>query len=96
VEGGRPFGSDPARLPQVSAALRLVSLSVGFGLLSGAVSVAAGVRGHSLAVFAVDLGVLADVTGSAILVWRFRAELRHPEESGAAEARHATPKSPWR
>jgi divalent metal cation (Fe/Co/Zn/Cd) transporter len=89
VAADRPAGSDPARLPLVSTALRLVSVSVAFGLLSGAVSVAAGLRGHSLAVFAVGLGVLADVTGSAILVWRFRTERRRPAESGAAEARAA-------
>jgi len=33
--------------------------------------------------------VLADVTGSATLVWRFRAERRQPGQSQAAEARAA-------
>jgi hypothetical protein len=37
----------------------------------------------------VGLGVLADVTGSAVLVWRFRAERRHPARSGTAETRAA-------
>jgi hypothetical protein len=46
-------------------ALWLVSASVAFGLVSGVVSVVSGLRGHSLGVFAVGLGVLADVTGSA-------------------------------
>jgi hypothetical protein len=39
------------------------------------VSVASGLRGHSLGVLAVGLGVLADVTGSATLTWRFRADI---------------------
>src|ERR1700741_1856567 len=60
-------------------ALRLVTFSVAFGLISGAVSITTGLRGHSLGVFAVGLGVLADVTGSATLIWRFQAELREPE-----------------
>ena len=55
--------SDPARLKLVTAALRLVSISVGFGMLSGTVSVITGLQDHSLGVFAIGLGVLADVTG---------------------------------
>ena len=34
--------------------------------------------------------MLADVTGSAVLVWRFRAERQRPVQSPAAEARAAT------
>lgn len=48
-----------------------------------------GLANHSLSVLAAGLGVLADVTGSATLIWRFRAERRQPERSGAAEARAA-------
>jgi divalent metal cation (Fe/Co/Zn/Cd) transporter len=81
--------SSPARARLVSAALRLVSISVAFGLLSGAVSVTTGLQDHSLGVFAVGLGVLADVTGSAALIWRFRAERRQPVRSDAAETRAA-------
>ena len=73
----------------VTAALRLVTISVVFGLLSGAVSLATGLHDHSLGVLAVGLGVLADVTGSAVLIWRFRAEQRKPRQSGAAETRAA-------
>ncbi len=80
---------NPARLELVTAALRLVSISVAFGVISGAVSVAAGLQDHSLGVFAVGLGVLADVAGSAVLIWRFRAERRQPGLSGTAEARAA-------
>jgi divalent metal cation (Fe/Co/Zn/Cd) transporter len=73
----------------VTTALRLVWISVAFGVLSGAVSVTAGLQDHSLGVFAVGLGVLADVTGSAVLIWRFRAERRQPVQSNTAEARAA-------
>jgi divalent metal cation (Fe/Co/Zn/Cd) transporter len=73
----------------VAQALWLVSISVAFGALSGTVSVITGLRGHSLSVFAVGLGVLADVTGSAVLIWRFRAERHQPGQSGAQETRAA-------
>jgi divalent metal cation (Fe/Co/Zn/Cd) transporter len=76
-------------LKLVTATLRLVSISVAFGMLSGAVSVITGLQDHSLGVFAIGLGVLADVTGSAVLIWRFRAERRYPVRSGAMEARAA-------
>jgi divalent metal cation (Fe/Co/Zn/Cd) transporter len=80
---------DPARPKLVTAALRLVSISVAFGVVSGAVSVTTGLQDHSLVVFAIGLGVLADVTGSAALIWRFRAERRQPGQSGVTEARAA-------
>lgn len=73
----------------MTQALWLVSISVAFGALSGTVSVITGLQGHSLSVFAVGLGVLADVTGSAVLIWRFRAERHHPGQSGAQETRAA-------
>jgi len=57
--------------------------------LSGAFSVITGLRKHSLGVFAVGLGVLADVAGSAVLVWQFGAERRRPMGSGVLEARAA-------
>ena len=69
------------RADSVKRALGLVTLSVAFGLVSGAVSIVTGLGGHSLGVFAVGLGVLADVTGSATLMWRFWAELRDPAVS---------------
>jgi divalent metal cation (Fe/Co/Zn/Cd) transporter len=70
-------------------ALWLVSFSVAFGLADGAVSVSIGLRGHSLGVFAVGLDVLADVTGSAVLIWRFRAERYQPGQASAQEKRAA-------
>ena len=60
-----------------------------FGIGSGAVSVITGLRANSLDVSAAGVGVLADMTGSAVLVWRFGTEQRHPSHSGAAEARAA-------
>jgi divalent metal cation (Fe/Co/Zn/Cd) transporter len=77
------------RSHDVRRALRLVTFSVVFGLASGAVSVTAGMQDHSLAVFAVGLGVLADVTGSATLIWRFRAELTSPALTGRREKQSA-------
>ena len=70
--------SDLTRTQEVTRALRLVSISVAFGLVSGAVAVITGLGAHSLGVFAVGLGVFADVTGSATLIWRFRAERHRP------------------
>jgi energy-coupling factor transporter ATP-binding protein EcfA2 len=81
--------TDPARLRLLTTALWLVSISVAFGVLSGAVSMTTGLHDHSLGVFAIGLGVLADVTGSAVLIWRFGAERRQPMRSGTAEARAA-------
>jgi divalent metal cation (Fe/Co/Zn/Cd) transporter len=89
MAGHQPQLSDPDRPRQVTAALRLVGISVIFGLGSGAVSVTTGLASHSLSVLGVGLGLLADVTGSAILVWRFRAERHQPGRSQAAEARAA-------
>lgn len=83
---------DPVRARQVTAALWLVSISVGFGLLSGTVSVITGLNSHSLSVLAIVLGVLADVTGSATWIWRFTAERRQPGRSPAAEP---APPSRW-
>jgi divalent metal cation (Fe/Co/Zn/Cd) transporter len=73
----------------VRRALRLVTFSVVFGLASGAVSVTAGMQDHSLGVFAVGLGVLADVAGSATLIWRFRADLTTPVLPGRRERQSA-------
>jgi len=89
MAGHQPPLSDLDRLRQVTAALWLVWVSVVFGIVSGAVSVTAGLADDSLSVLAVGLGVLADVTGSATLIWRFRAERRQPGRSQAAEARAA-------
>jgi divalent metal cation (Fe/Co/Zn/Cd) transporter len=80
---------DAPRSRLVLVALRLVWISVAFGGLTGVISIAAGLRDHSLGVFGVGLATLADVTGSAVLVWRFRAELSQQTPSGGMEARAA-------
>jgi divalent metal cation (Fe/Co/Zn/Cd) transporter len=84
IPGG---GAAPSRMAR--SALRLISASVAFGVLSGTVSVATGLHDHSLGVFAVGLDVLADVTGSAVLNWRFRDEQRRPGPDSRSETRAA-------
>lgn len=73
----------------IAAALRLVTISVAFGILSGAVSIITGLQDQSLGVLAIGLGVAADVTGSATLIWRFRSERRQPGRSQTSEFRAA-------
>jgi divalent metal cation (Fe/Co/Zn/Cd) transporter len=89
MPGNQLTAPSQARAGQITAALRLVWISVVFGLLSGTVSVITGLDGRSLSVLAIGLGVLADVTGSATLIWRFTAERRQPGRSPATEARAA-------
>lgn len=84
-----PPEQPPDRARMVTTALRLSGISVIFGALSGAASVITGLHSHSLAVFAVGLGVLADVTGSAVLIWRFRADRHQPGQSASREAHAA-------
>ena len=77
------------RQQQLTRALWLVSASVTFGLVSGSISLVTGLHGRSLGVFAVGLGVLADVIGSVTLIWRFRAERHRPGQSAVHERRAA-------
>ena len=88
-----PKAADPPLAREQSQdlrrALRLVTFSVVFGLASGAVSVTTGLHDRSLGVFAVGLGVLADVVGSSTLIWRFRAAIRDPAHSGHQERQSA-------
>jgi Co/Zn/Cd efflux system component len=81
--------SSADRAEQITTALRLVVRSVAFGIVSGAVSVITGLGLHSLSVLAVGLGVLADVAGSAVLIWRFRAERFRPTQCKEQEKRAA-------
>lgn len=62
-------------------ALRLSWASIGFGLAAGAVSVGSGLADHSLGVLAAGMSVLADVTGSVVLVWRFSSERANPHRA---------------
>lgn len=77
------------RLTLLERALRLSWTSIGFGLVSGAVSVGSGIVDHSLGVLAAGLSVLADVTGSIVLVWRFRTERADPVRAREVEDRAA-------
>jgi divalent metal cation (Fe/Co/Zn/Cd) transporter len=77
--------SDPARSALLQRALRLSWASIGFGLVAGSVSVGSGIAEHSLGVLAAGLSVLADVTGSVVLVWRFRTERSDPERAQHVE-----------
>jgi divalent metal cation (Fe/Co/Zn/Cd) transporter len=80
---------DDNRLALLDRALRLSYISIGFGLLSGAVSVGSGLADASLGVLASGLSMLADVTGSIVLVWRFRVERTDPVRAEHVEQRAA-------
>jgi len=94
---GTTFASDGNAAPDrpasrellLARALWLVCLSVAFGAISGALSITVGLIDGSLAVFGVGLGVLADLAGSAVLIWRFRAERQDPAAAKRVEARAA-------
>lgn len=79
----------PDRHVLLHRALQLSWLSVCFGLVSGAVSVGSGIAEHSLGVLAAGLSVLADVTGSIVLIWRFRVERADPVRASEVEERAA-------
>jgi divalent metal cation (Fe/Co/Zn/Cd) transporter len=81
--------NDSGRTRLIATALWLSVISVVWGAMSGGVSVTVGLIDGSLGVFALGLNVLADVTGSAVLIWRFRAELRHSGHADRVEARAA-------
>ena len=68
-------------------ALVLVTASVILGLVAGAWSITAGLLAGSLGVLGLGLNVVADVAGSATLVWRFRHERSDPGAADRAEAR---------
>jgi divalent metal cation (Fe/Co/Zn/Cd) transporter len=74
---------DPHRPALLQRALRLSWASICFGVVAGTVAVGSGIAEHSLGVLAAGLSVLADVTGSFVLVWRFRTERSDP-----ARAKH--------
>lgn len=78
-------GEQGGRSALLERALRLSWISICFGLVAGAVSVGSGIAEHSLGVLAAGLSVLADVTGSVVLVWRFRTERSDPERAAHVE-----------
>lgn len=71
----------------VQRALLLSRFSVAWGIGAGAWSITAGLLAGSLAVFGLGLAVIADVIGSATLVWRFHRERADPQAAQRAEAR---------
>jgi Co/Zn/Cd efflux system component len=77
--GGRPA--------LVQKAILLSVVSVVWGLGIGTWSITAGLLAGSLGVLGLGLDVVADVVGSASLVWRFRRERSDPHDAEGAEAR---------
>jgi divalent metal cation (Fe/Co/Zn/Cd) transporter len=73
----------------LARALHLSIVSVCVGTLFGALSVTVGVAEHSVAVLGSGLGMLADLAGSLVLVWRFHAERTHPVRAADVERRAA-------
>lgn len=69
----------------LSQALTIEYLSVGWGICSATWSVTSGLLAGSLGVLALGLSVMADIAGSAGLVWRFRVEQRHSDAAPGAE-----------
>ena len=78
--------SSATRQRLVTRALTLEYASIGWGVVSVAWSVTAGLLAGSLGVLGVGLNVAADVAGSVGLVWRFRLEQRDPDKAERAEA----------
>ncbi|MHB1988596.1 MAG: cation transporter [Acidimicrobiales bacterium] len=82
-----PSQDAQARHRHLSQALTLEYLSILWGLVSAGWSVTAGILAGSLGVLGLGLTVLADIGGSATLVWRFRRERQAPATAQQAEAR---------
>jgi divalent metal cation (Fe/Co/Zn/Cd) transporter len=80
-----PAEQGAVRAGLLRRALRLSWGSIVFGLLAGTVSVGSGLAEHSLGVLAAGLSVLADVSGSIVLVWRFRTERSDPARAQHVE-----------
>lgn len=78
-----------ARHDRVVAAIKWCALSVGWALLVGVTSLAAGLAANSTALVGFGLNSLVDGTASAILVWRFRHERLDVRPSDELERRAA-------
>jgi divalent metal cation (Fe/Co/Zn/Cd) transporter len=79
----------PRRDELLRSGLWLSALSVAWGAVSGGVAVIVGLLENSLGVLGLGLNVLADLAGSVVLIWRFRAELHHERTDHAIERRAA-------
>jgi divalent metal cation (Fe/Co/Zn/Cd) transporter len=73
----------------LARALNLSIASVVVGAVAGALSVTVGLAEHSVAVLGSGLGMLADLAGSLVLVWRFDAERTRPIRAAHVERRAA-------
>jgi divalent metal cation (Fe/Co/Zn/Cd) transporter len=77
------------RADDVTAAIRWCGLSVAWAVLVGAASVVAGALAASIALVGFGADSILDGTASAVLVWRFRAEIEHRPRVAAVERRAA-------
>ena len=64
-----------------------MSISVAWGVITGGWSITAGLLAGSLGVLGLGLGVVADIAGSASLVWRFQRIRFDGKEGKRAEVR---------
>jgi divalent metal cation (Fe/Co/Zn/Cd) transporter len=69
----------------VTAAIRVSTASVAWSSTIGAISIAAGVSAHSVALIGFGLESLIDGTASVVLVWRFRVERSDPVRAERVE-----------
>jgi divalent metal cation (Fe/Co/Zn/Cd) transporter len=74
---------------RVVAAIRWSALSLGWALLVGVASVAAGVAAHATALVGFGLNSVVDGAASAMLVWRFEHERRGMRSADNLERRAA-------
>ncbi len=79
------LGSDAARRPLLRSALVACACSVAWAALAGVALVTAGTVTGSVALLAFGLDSVIDGSASAVLVWRFRLELRRASEPVGAE-----------
>jgi divalent metal cation (Fe/Co/Zn/Cd) transporter len=77
------------RTADLKAAVRWSAASLGWAILTGGASVAAGVIANSAALVGFGLDSLLDGGASAVLVWRFREDLRGHPHSHLLEQRAA-------
>jgi len=86
LTGARLGRATAERRALLATALHLSAASVAAGLVIGVLSVTVGLLDGSLGVLGTGLGVLADVAGSAVLIWRFRTEQSQPVHAERVEA----------
>ena len=80
------YGVGMARVP-LRDALTISYAAVVWSAVSGVASVVVGIAAASTALLGTGTDVLADMSSSVVLIWRFRAELHGRHASDAAERR---------